>query len=34
MAYSNAQLERFQVLNGLTAASTIAAGQKVKLVTY
>lgn len=34
MAYSSAQLERFLVLNGLTATSTIAAGQKVKLVTY
>lgn len=34
MAYPNAQLERFLVLNGLTATSKLAAGQKVKLVTY
>jgi predicted Zn-dependent protease len=34
MAYTNAQLERFQVLNGLSSTSKIAAGQKVKLVTY
>jgi predicted Zn-dependent protease len=34
MAYGNSQLERFQVLNGLSATSTIAAGQKVKLITY
>ncbi len=34
MAYTAAQLDRFLVLNGLTASSTIAAGQKVKLVTY
>ncbi len=34
MAYSDAPLERFLVLNGLTANSRIAAGQKVKLVTY
>lgn len=34
MAYSSNQLDRFLVLNGLQANSTIAAGQKVKLVTY
>jgi hypothetical protein len=34
MAYSNLQLERFLVLNGLSANSALAAGQKVKLVTY
>lgn len=34
MAYTDAPLDRFLVLNGLTASSTIAAGQKVKLVTY
>ena len=32
MAYSDYQLERFLVLNGLTANSTLSAGQKVKLV--
>ena len=34
MAYSDAPLERFLVLNGLTANSRLSAGQKVKLVTY
>ena len=34
MAYSNLQLERFLVLNGLNANSALAAGQKVKLVVY
>ncbi len=34
MAYSDAPLDRFLVLNGLTASSTLAVGQKVKLVTY
>lgn len=34
MAYTDAQLERFQVLNGFTSATRIVAGQKVKLVTY
>ncbi len=34
MAYPNARLERFLVLNGLGSASRIAAGQRVKLVTY
>ncbi|WP_423142749.1 M48 family metalloprotease [Parablastomonas sp. CN1-191] len=34
MAYPNAQLDRFLVLNGLTSSSRIAAGQKVKIVTY
>jgi len=34
MAYSNYQLERFLVLNGLTNGSQLAAGQKVKIVTY
>ncbi|MCZ8171035.1 MAG: LysM peptidoglycan-binding domain-containing protein, partial [Brevundimonas sp.] len=34
MAFSDAQLDRFLVLNGLTASSRIVAGQKVKLVTY
>ena len=32
MAYSDYQLERFLVLNGLTANSTVSAGQKLKLV--
>ena len=32
MAYSDYQLERFLVLNGLTASSTLSAGQKVKLI--
>jgi predicted Zn-dependent protease len=35
MAYTSAQqLDRFLVLNGLSASSTIAAGQRIKLVTY
>jgi predicted Zn-dependent protease len=34
MAYTSAQLERFLVLNGLTTSSRLAAGQKVKIVTY
>ncbi len=34
MAYTDAQLDRFLVLNGLTSTSRITAGQKVKLVTY
>ena len=34
MAYTDAPLERFLVLNGLNANSRLAAGQKVKLVTY
>jgi predicted Zn-dependent protease len=32
MAYSDYQLERFLVLNGLTANSRLSAGQKVKIV--
>ena len=32
MAYSDYQLERFLVLNGLSANSTLSVGQKVKLV--
>jgi predicted Zn-dependent protease len=34
MAYRDAPLDRFLVLNGLTASSRITVGQKVKLVTY
>jgi predicted Zn-dependent protease len=34
MAYSDAQVDRFLVLNALAAGSTISAGQKVKIVTY
>ncbi|MBS0483557.1 MAG: M48 family metalloprotease [Proteobacteria bacterium] len=34
MAYTDAPLDRFLVLNGLTATSRISAGQKVKIVTY
>lgn len=34
MAYPSAQLERFIVLNGLAANARLAAGQKVKIVTY
>lgn len=34
MAYADAPLDRFLVLNGLTASSRIVAGQKVKIVTY
>lgn len=34
MAYTDARLDRFRVLNGLSANSTLIVGQKVKLVTY
>ncbi len=34
MAYSDHQLERFLVLNGLTETSNLLPGQKVKLVVY
>jgi predicted Zn-dependent protease len=34
MAYSDAQLERFRVLNGLSGNATVRAGQKVKLIVY
>lgn len=34
MAYSNGQLERFLVLNGLNQNSRIVAGQQVKIVTF
>lgn len=34
MAYTDAPVDRFLVLNGLTATSRILAGQKIKLVTY
>ncbi|WP_395333781.1 M48 family metalloprotease [Novosphingobium sp. BL-8H] len=34
MAYSDAQLDRFLVLNGLQAADRLVPGQKVKIVTY
>ncbi|MFM5923057.1 MAG: M48 family metalloprotease [Novosphingobium sp.] len=34
MAYTDAPLDRFLVLNGLQSTSTITAGQRVKLVTY
>lgn len=34
MAFSDAPLDRFLVLNGLTASSRLVPGQKVKLVTY
>jgi predicted Zn-dependent protease len=34
MAYTDARLERFLVLNGLSSSSRIVAGQKVKIVTY
>ncbi len=34
IAYTDAPLDRFLVLNGLSATSTIAEGQKIKLVTY
>jgi len=34
MAYGDAQLDRFLVLNGLDANATLRTGQKVKLVTY
>ncbi|MGE3692177.1 MAG: M48 family metalloprotease [Novosphingobium sp.] len=34
MAYSDAQVERFLVLNGLASNSTITPGQKLKLIVY
>lgn len=34
MAYTDAPLDRFLVLNGLRANSVISAGQRIKLVTY
>jgi predicted Zn-dependent protease len=34
MAYRDYQLDRFLVLNGMTAGSTLVPGQKVKLVVY
>jgi predicted Zn-dependent protease len=34
MAYADAPLDRFLVLNGLSSTSRLVAGQKVKLVTY
>lgn len=34
MAYSDAKMERFLVLNGLTASSRLVPGQRVKIVTY
>ena len=34
MAYTDAPLDRFLVLNGLKANATISSGQKIKLVTY
>ena len=34
MAYTDAQEERFRVLNGLAAGATVTTGQKIKLVTY
>ena len=34
MAYTDAPLERFLVLNGLTSSSRLGTGQKIKLVTY
>lgn len=34
MAYTDAPLDRFLVLNGLSATSALTVGQKVKLVTY
>jgi predicted Zn-dependent protease len=34
MAYRDFKLDRFLALNGLTAGSRLAAGQKVKLVVY
>ena len=32
MAYTNARLERFRVLNGLSAGDSLAPGRKVKIV--
>jgi predicted Zn-dependent protease len=34
MAYTSYQVERFRVLNGLTAGETVRPGQRVKLVVY
>ena len=34
MAYEDAPLERFLVLNGLSSNAVLRAGDKVKLVTY
>jgi len=34
MAYSDYQLERFQVLNGLAANASLAVGSRVKIVSY
>lgn len=34
MAYTDAPLDRFRVLNGLGSTATVAVGQKVKIVTY
>jgi predicted Zn-dependent protease len=34
MAYRDFKLDRFLSLNGLTASSRLAPGQKVKLVVY
>lgn len=34
MAYKNYQTDRFLALNGMTSASTLTAGQRVKIVTY
>ena len=34
MAYSDKPLDRFLVLNGLSASTRLTAGQKVKIVTY
>ena len=34
MAYKNYQSDRFLALNGMTSASTLKVGQKVKIVTY
>jgi len=34
MAYTDAQVQRFRVLNGLSGNETVRTGQKVKIVTY
>lgn len=34
MAYKNYQMERFRVLNGLSANASLVPGQRVKIVTY
>ena len=34
MAYTDAAMERFLVLNGLSAGARLTPGQKVKVVTY